>query len=291
MDKILLNKTALITGATQGLGKEIAIKLAEEGANLILCARNKDKLENIKTELEKSKLSSQTILIKSIDVSLEKDIKSLTKFTFKNFKTCEILINNAGIYGPKGAFEKLNFKEWLKSIEVNFIGSAMLCYYFLPFFKKQNYGKIIQLSGGGATKPMPNISGYASSKAAIVRLVETLAEEAKSYKIDINSIAPGALNTSMLDEVLSSGPNKVGKEYYEKSLKQKLNGGESFDNAVNLVLFLASSQSDGISGKLISAIWDNWALWPEHKNILQNSDVYTLRRIVGKDRQMNWGDR
>jgi short-subunit dehydrogenase len=291
MKKELNNKTALITGATQGLGKEIAIHFVKEGANVILCARDLQKLEDIKSKLKKIQSHSQVILSKVVDVSLEVDIQNLTKFTFDNCKTCEILINNAGIYGPKGKFEEINIKDWLNTIDINFIGSAMLCHYFLPFFKKQNYGKIIQLSGGGATKPMPNISGYAASKAAIVRLIETLAEENKGYNIDINSVAPGSLNTGMLDEILISGSSKVGEEYFTKALKQKADGGESFEKALSLITFLASSKSDGISGKLISAIWDDWERWPKHKKKLLDSDVYTLRRIIGKDRKMNWGDK
>lgn len=290
MKKNLLNKIVLITGANRGLGKEIAKTFALEGASLILCARNLKMLQETKVELQKIISPKQRIVIQSLDICSEKDIKFLTTYTFENFKKCDILINNAGVYGPKGLFDEINFNDWFKTIETNFIGSAMLCHYFLPFMKKQNYGKIIQLSGGGATKPMPYISGYASSKAAIVRLVETLAHETKKFNIDINSIAPGALNTSMLEEIISAGPKKVGLEYYKKSIKQKQNGGESFQNAANLALFLASSESDGITGKIISAVWDDWKKWPKYKNEFLNSDVYTLRRIVGKDRQMRWGD-
>lgn len=291
MKKELENKTALITGASKGLGKEIAFHFVKQGANVILCARNTKKLLEVKRKLEKIKSTSQIVLTKVVDVSSEVDIKNLVKFTFDNFLTCEILINNAGIYGPKGKFEEVEIIDWLETIKVNFIGSALLCYYFLPFFKRQNYGKIIQLSGGGATKPMPNISGYASSKAAIVRLVETLAIETKEYNIDINSVAPGPLNTEMLDEILLSGPSKVGEEYFKRALKQKENGGESFEKALSLINFLASPKSDGISGKLISAIWDNWEAWPRNKKLILNSDTYTLRRIVGKDRKMAWGDK
>ena len=146
------------------------------------------------------------------------------------------------------------------------------------------------MSGGGATNPLPNISAYAVSKAAIVRFAETLAEEVRGFGIDVNAIAPGALNTGMLQEVLVSGPDKAGKIFYEKALAQKKNGGEPLIKGADLALFLASSTSDGITGKLISAVWDKWENWPEYLDELNNSDAYTLRRIVGRDRGLDWGD-
>ena len=95
----------------------------------------------------------------------------------------------------------------------------------------------------------------------------------------------------MLDEVLEAGPEKVGKDFYERSLKQKESGGSPLGRGADLALFLASAASDGITGKLISAIWDDWEHWPEHLDELSSSDVYTLRRIAGRDRDMTWGDK
>ena len=145
----------------------------------------------------------------------------------------------------------------------------------MPYFKKRNKGKIIQLSGGGAASPLPFISSYAVSKAAIVRFVENLSEEVKNYNIYINAVAPGPLNTDMLKEVLKAGQKKVGKTYYNKALKRKKTEGISFSKACELILFLGSKYSNGISGKLISALWDDWKNWPNYKELLQNSAAYT----------------
>ena len=161
----------------------------------------------------------------------------------------------------------------------------------LPYFKQRRYGKIIQLSGGGATNPLPRISAYAVSKAAIVRFAETLAEEVRGLGIDVNAIAPGALNTGMLDEILAAGEEKVGAEFYEKSLRQKESGGAPLSRGANLAVFLASSKSDGITAKLISAIWDDWENWGDSLDILNSSDVYTLRRITGRDRNLDLGEK
>ena len=289
--KFLANKVAIITGASEGLGFEIAKKFILEGANITICSRNKRNLKLAKESLIKILHSNQKILVIPADVSKQSDVKKIINLTIKKFGKCNILVNNAGIYGPKGKIENINWKDWKKTIEINLFGSILMCRHLIKYFKKKKYGKIIQLSGGGATNPLPNLSAYAASKAAIVRFMETLALEVRDFNIDINSIAPGALNTKMLDEVINSGPNKVGVDFYKRALKQKKTGGTSLNYGSELAVFLASSESDGISGRLISAVWDNWKEWPKHINKLSNSDVYTLRRIIGRDRGFSWGDK
>ena len=288
---MLTNKVAIITGANQGLGLEIAKKYAAAGANLMLCARNGALLDGALKEIKKHIASGQVILARQADISKEKEVSGLVDSTLKQLGACHILVNNAGIYGPKGNVEDVDWSAWIKAIEINVYGSVLMCRELIPHFKKQHYGKVIQLSGGGATNPLPKISAYAVSKAAIVRFAETLAEELKEYGVDVNALAPGALNTRMLDEVLMAGPEVVGKDFYQKSLNQKESGGASIDRASELALFLASPQSDGITGKLISAAWDNWEEWPNHISELAGTDAYTLRRIIGRDRNIDWGDK
>lgn len=290
MDLNLNGKTAIITGASQGLGREIAKRYVLAGANVMLFARSEDSLLTLQKELLKKAKEGQKICIKVGDVRREEDVFAAVSATLKEIGALHILVNNAGIYGPKGNTEDVAWDEWAQTIEINLFGSVLMCRAVLPHFKAQKYGKIIQLSGGGATKPMPFISAYAASKAAIVRFSESLAQEIHEFGIDINSVAPGALNTAMLDEVLAAGPEKVGQDYYEKCIEQQLSGGGSFVKATDLILFLASSASDGITGKLISAAWDNWENWPLYKDELAKSDSYTLRRVIGKDRGLEWGD-
>lgn len=291
MKKILSNKVAIITGANQGLGLEIAKTYAAAGANLMLCARDEYLLNAALLEVKRYAVADQEILAQKTDVSSEAEVSNLIDSTFNQLGECHILVNNAGIYGPKGDIDGVNWYEWTKAVEINVYGSVLLCRKLMPHFKQRRYGKVIQLSGGGATNPLPKFSAYAVSKAAIVRFAETLAEEVRGFGIDVNAIAPGALNTRMLDEVLIAGPEVVGKGFYEKSLKQKESGGASMDRAAELALFLASQRSDGITGKLISAAWDNWEEWPKHISELDRTDAYTLRRIVGRDRNLDWGDK
>jgi NAD(P)-dependent dehydrogenase (short-subunit alcohol dehydrogenase family) len=291
MQKVLAGKRAIITGANQGLGLEIARKFVLAGADLMLCARNASMLEDARAELAGLGSAGQKIVTQVADVSVETDVHSVVTQTLALLGGCHILVNNAGVYGPKGEIESVDWADWMKAIEINVYGSVLMSRAVLPHFKAQGYGKVIQLSGGGATNPLPRISAYAVSKAAIVRYAETLAEEVRGTGIDVNSIAPGALNTRMLDEILQAGPEKVGQAFYERSVKQKETGGAPLDKGADLALFLASSASDGITAKLISAVWDDWEHWPEHLNELSSSDVYTLRRIAGRDRGFEWGDK
>ena len=288
---ILQGKNAIVTGANQGLGREIARVYAQAGASLLICARDPDLLQAAQQELSQSLLPGQTIDAVAADVSNGDSVYSLVERAVQRFGQIDILVNNAGIYGPMGAIEEVDWQAWLKTIEINLFGSILMCKAVLPHMKVRRAGKIIQLSGGGATTPMPMVSAYAVSKAAVVRFTDTLAEEVREFGIDVNAVAPGALNTRMLDEVLAAGPDKVGETFFERSTQQKASGGAGLEWGVALALFLASAASDGITGKLISAQWDRWDEWPQHLDELRRSDAYTLRRIAGRDRNMTWGDK
>ncbi len=284
----LQGRVAIITGASQGLGFEIATQYVLAGASVVVCARDKADLVRATESLALKALSKSSVLSMTADVAQPADVDSLVKFALKNFERVDILVNNAGIYGPKGPIETIVWDDWVHAINVNLLGSVLMCRAVVPLMKNQGYGKIIQLSGGGATNPMPNLSSYAVAKAGVVRFVETLALELAKHNVDVNAIAPGALNTRMLDEAIDSGPEKIGKEFYEKALKQKASGGAGLERGAKLAVFLGSVDSDGISGKLISALWDPWEDLTQHKGDLVGSDIYALRRIVPEDRGQSW---
>lgn len=286
----LKGKNAVITGSNQGLGRAIAEEFIAQGANILICARNEKLLESTRLELSSRIMKSQNVYVCQVDVTDRESLNHLYKTALEKFGRIDILVNNAGVYGPKGAIEEIDWDEWVKAINVNLLGTVLACKIFVPHFKNNGHGKIINLSGGGATAPLPYISAYAASKAAVVRFTETLAEELKGAGVEVNCIAPGALNTRLLDEILEAGPEKVGKIFYERSVAQKQQGGTPLVKGAELCVFLASERSNGITGKLISAVWDPWKELPKHLEDLKISDVYTLRRIVPKDRGMDWGE-
>ena len=284
----LSNLVALVTGASQGLGRKIAEEFVREGAHVVICARDGKLIESTGKELERLASTDQRILTGACDVSSAEQVEKLFGEIERRLGGADVLVNNAGIYGPKGSSDTVDFTSWRRAIEINLFGTFLPCRLAIRRMKQKGRGKIINLSGGGATSPMPRISAYAASKAAVVRLTETLAEELREFSIDVNAVAPGALNTRLLDEVLEAGPDVVGNTFFEKALKQRDSGGVPLEKAARLCVYLASSESDGITGKLISAQWDPWENLHEFREQIDKSDVYTLRRIVPEDRGLEW---
>jgi NAD(P)-dependent dehydrogenase (short-subunit alcohol dehydrogenase family) len=284
----LAGRAALITGASQGLGRAIAEAYVREGASVVICARDAALLAQVRGELAALAGPGQRVVAETCDVSQPAAVDALVAAALGALPGLDILVNSAGIYGPKGAIEDNDWAEWVRAIEIDLFGAVLLCRAIVPHLKRAGRGKIVQLSGGGATAPLPRLSAYATAKAAVVRFAETLAHELAEHRIDVNCIAPGALNTRMLDEIIAAGPDAVGAEFYRRSLAQKDSGGAGLDKGAQLAVFLASPASDGITGRLISAVWDPWPALAERKAELAAGDIYTLRRIVPGDRGKDW---
>ncbi len=285
----LADRFAVVTGASQGFGYAIASRFVQEGASVLLCARTAEDLDGAAESLRAAAVPGAQVFAERADVSAEADVGRLAEVIKKQFGKLDILVSNAGVYGPKGAIDEVSWSDWSHAISINLLGTVLCCRAFLPLLRQATRGKILLVSGGGATKPLPFLSAYAASKAAVVRFGETLAEELRDAGVDVNSIAPGALNTRLLEEVLSAGPEKVGQSFFEASLRQKESGGTPLDRGAELCVYLASSESDGITGKLISAVWDPWTDLAAHRQDLEKTDVYTLRRIVPGERGLPWG--
>jgi NAD(P)-dependent dehydrogenase (short-subunit alcohol dehydrogenase family) len=200
------------------------------------------------------------------------------------------LICNAGVIGPIDKFLDNEINDWEDSFNINLYGTLNLVMGVLPSMLSREDGKVIHISGGGATAPLFGMSSYAASKAAAVRFIETLALEYKDSGITFNSVAPGMLKTKLLDQMLEAGPNRIGGNLFTKSLAKREAPNDTSQQAISLIDFLSSRSSIGITGKLISAEWDNWSEWPNNLDQLKNSDLYTLRRIAGRDRGQQWGD-
>jgi NAD(P)-dependent dehydrogenase (short-subunit alcohol dehydrogenase family) len=287
MSGALAGRTALITGASQGLGLEIARSYLREGARIVICARSGDTLHAAQEELA----GLGEVHGRPADVASPEEAEALVAFAVERLGGLDILVNNAGVYGPKGAIDDVDWAVWAKAIEINLMGSVLPARFALPHLRAAQRGKVVQLSGGGATNPLPFLSAYAASKAAVVRFMETLAGEVAGHGIDVNAIAPGALNTRMLDEVLEAGPDAVGEAFYAKALQQRDSGGTSLERGAALSVYLGSRKSDGITGRLLSAVWDPWEDLETHAPDLVGTDIYTLRRIIPSERGQGWGER
>jgi 3-oxoacyl-[acyl-carrier protein] reductase len=286
----LNGRAAIITGASQGLGAAIAARFAAEGASLALCARNEAEIAAKRDELLAAHPTAK-ILAERADVASESEMDAFFAAAERQLGRIDILVNNAGIYGPMGTIDTVDWGDWVKAIAINLTGNVYCARKAVQLFKPNRYGKIINLSGGGATNPLPGISAYAASKAALVRFTETLALELQEFGIDVNAVAPGALATRLTDELIAAGPDKVGNVLYSRMLTIQKEGGTPLDLGAELCVYLASAESDGLTGRLISAPWDPWPFSAEARADIAGSDIYTLRRIVPKERGKDWGDR
>ena len=191
----LKGRFALITGASQGLGAEIARHYVTNGASVLLCARSADKLAEQQQALAPLLAPGARVVTVVGDVGEAKDVDLIFEKLRAEFPRLDILVNNAGIYGPMGNIEDVDWNEWVDAIRINLLGLVYVSRAAMPMFRAQHYGKIINISGGGAANPMPAITAYAASKAGVVRFTESLALECKNDRIDVNAIAPGALVT------------------------------------------------------------------------------------------------
>jgi NAD(P)-dependent dehydrogenase (short-subunit alcohol dehydrogenase family) len=272
----LAGKAAIITGAGRGIGKAIAFAFAREGADVLVASRTL--AEVAETAQQVRDLGRRAIPL-TVDVSDRDGVEMMIAAALDKFGKVDILVNNAGTCGPIGPLIDSDPERWLQTIRTNLFGVLFCSRAVLPFMIRQRRGKIINLSGGGATSPRPNFSAYAASKAATVRLTETLAEEVKGFNIQVNAIAPGAVNTRLTDEILAAGA-AAGEGELARTRRQKETGGVPPEQAAALAVFLASEESDRLSGRLISAVWDDWETMSDRIDEIMGSDLYTLRRVV-----------
>jgi NAD(P)-dependent dehydrogenase (short-subunit alcohol dehydrogenase family) len=286
----LAGRTAIITGASQGLGAVIAEHYLAEGANVALCSRNANDLDAQHKRLAAA-YGADHVWAKPADISAKSDVDALFDEAQSHFGRLDILVNNAGVYGPMGSIDAVDWDEWVQAIAINLTGTVYCARKAVAIFKPQRYGKIVILSGGGATSPLPGISAYAASKAAIVRFTETLALEMREWNIDVNAVAPGALMTRLTEQLIAAGPERVGAAFHARMVKLKQDGGTPLTLGAAMCAYLASAESDGLTGRLLAAQWDPWPFSEEHAREIAESDIYTLRRIVPGDRGRPWGDR
>jgi NAD(P)-dependent dehydrogenase (short-subunit alcohol dehydrogenase family) len=221
------------------------------------------------------------------DITNFKALEAAAQRVNGEFQNVDILVNNAGAQGRFGPFVEVDFEHWRNLFEINFFSAARLTQLILPSMLERKWGRIINISGGGATAPRLNATGYGVSKCALCRWSETLAQEIRDSGVTVNSVAPGAMNTRMLDEILAAGMERLPQEH-AKAQAQAKSGGVPPTEAAALVLFLASEAAGRITGKLISAPWDGWRNFPSHLDEINATDIYTLRRIIPKDRGMSW---
>jgi len=274
---MMKDKVAIVTGGSRGIGEAVAIALAREGARLVLAARTEPELHQATQRLQALGAGAHGV---SADVSKPRDAERIVQAALRTFGQVDVLVNAAGVHGPIGPMWDVDASAWVHAIEVNLCGTFFCCQAVLPHMIERRQGKIINFSGGGAASPLPRFSAYGASKAAIVRLTETLAEEVKEYNIQVNAIAPGAVDTRLQDDVLAAGDRAGAQLVRIQKLRATGEGGVPQELPADLAAFLASPRSDGLTGKLIAAPYDAWQSWDAARIAkLMASPWLTLRRL------------
>ncbi len=279
------NKVAIVIGGSRGIGRAIALRLAAAGARVVVAARDAAALEEAAREASSRGLE---VLTAKTDVVDRTAVEALVADAVKKFGRLDIMVNTAAVHGPIGPFIEADPEAFERTVAANLFGAANSIRVAAAAMIKNGGGRILLLGGGGAVTPRPMLSAYAASKAAIVRLVETAALELKAAGVEVNVLAPGAINTRLTEELAAAGPEILGDEH-DQVLNQLARGGDSIAAAAETALFLVSDRARGLTGRVISAKWDDLAGLEKNISKIAETDLYTLRRIVPRDRGMTLG--
>lgn len=280
----------VLTGSSTGIGRAIAQRLLARGDLVWGIARS--------DQSDFAALHPGRFHFSCCDVAQWPELARAAASVAAAWPQVDGLITAAGLQGEIGRTFTADPLRWSATIRANLDGTFFALRAFAALLAPlSGRAKIICFSGGGATKPRARFSAYGVAKTGVVRLVETIADEERGRRLDINAIAPGAINTRLTDEVLALGPTVVGEAEYAAAQKVKAGGpsheaetkpAASLEKALALVEWLLSPASDGISGRLLAAPWDPWPTLDQHAPELARSDIYTLRRIVPEDRGLKW---
>ena len=236
-----------------------------------MLARSKPELDLAQLEIEHA---GGVALRLRADVREPEQILTAIDRMVVHYGSIDIVICAAGIQGPIGPLIETPSKAWVETIETNLFGVVNVCRGVLPGMMARRAGKILVMSGGGAAAARPNFTAYSTSKAALARMVESLAEEVRDHNVQVNCMSPGGAYTSMTDEILHAG-EKAGWKEIEDARQIRMTGGVAAEKQIDLALFLTSERANHISGKLVH-VRDDWKKL-ERENV--NAELYTLRRV------------
>ena len=240
--QLLANKTAIVTGAGQGIGRAVAKGLAEQGASVVVAELNGENGARVAKDIEASGGAALAI---QTDVSKEASVEAMVKEAQRVFREVHILVNNAALF-PASSVAEMQVSEWVQVIRTNLTGSFFCARAVMPGMKQRGAGRIINFTSGRALQGSKHGAHYAASKGGIVGFTKSLALELAPYGITVNSICPGAIDTPQ-----PKAHVKDEAEFYAKAKKIPLGRVGQPEDLVGSVLFLASDWSSYITGQMI----------------------------------------
>jgi NAD(P)-dependent dehydrogenase (short-subunit alcohol dehydrogenase family) len=284
----LVGRRVLVTGGSRGIGRACAEAALEAGARVVLAARDGSRLERTARELS-ARHGGEPVSWLAVDVGDEGAVDRMVTEAGSRLGGLDGVVHAAAVVGPIGPTVDVAADAWWEAVRVNLLGTLLVVRAAARAMGAGGGGaggRIVALSGGGATGPFPNYTAYAASKAAVVRLVETLAVELAG-RVEINALAPGFVATDIHRATLEAG-DAAGEEYLERTRRELERGGVPAELAGRAAVFLLSDAAAGLTGRLVAAPWDEWWRWPERRDRIAGGDLFTLRRIVPADREGQW---
>jgi 3-oxoacyl-[acyl-carrier protein] reductase len=266
------NRNVLVTGAGRGLGKRLALGFARLGARVALVSRSKAELDLTQIEIEQAGGNALRILADVTDAEKMSLAAERAHVAFQS--PIGILVCAAGVLGPIETFAQSSAKAWNEAFNINLMGVVNACRAVLPHMTARRSGKIIVLTCETDRPPHPLLSAYSVSKSAVVRLVEAIAAEVVDHNVQINCLDPGRAYTTLTDELIAA-QDRLEPSLTAEAREVRRSGGASADLQLQIAAFLASEQSNHISGKLIQISDD----WQKLKNATLRPDALTLRRV------------
>lgn len=237
----LANKVALITGSSRGIGKAIALKMAAEGARVVLTARTVEAAETVAAQIREQ---GGEALVLAVDVAVPAQVEAMLKATTEKFGALHVLVNNAGITRDNLVM-RMSDEEWSAVLATNLTGTFNCIRAASKIMMKQRQGKIINLTSVVAEMGNKGQANYCAAKAGVIGLTKTVARELASRNIQVNAIAPGFVETDM-----TAGLSEAAKEAMLQSVPLGRSG--TADDVANMALFLASSEADYVTGQTMN---------------------------------------
>lgn len=252
---VLTDRVAVITGGTRGIGRSIAELFGRAGARVVVSSSQANAVRQTITDLTRLGIQCSGF---ACDVSVRTQVEALVQKVVADWGNIDIWVNNAGISGPFGYTLDIPPSEWEQVLRVNVLGCYYGCTAVLPHMLERRYGKIINVSGGGASRAQRFLSAYSSSKAAIVRFSEGLAREYNQAFLSINVLEPGLVKTDMITQARAVGSASDALKHLPFLLHAM---GTTLEETADLALQMASSATDGVSGKVFQVMPRYRAIW------------------------------
>jgi len=251
--------TALVTGASQGIGREIAVTLGEEGANVALCARS----DGIYETAEMIDDSDRTLAVET-DVTEEDTVREAIEETVETFGGLDCVVNNAGIAGPTAPIEETDREDWEWTLDVNVTGVYLVTKHAVPYLRESDRASIVNISSISGKEPLVYRSPYTTSKMAVIGLTRTLAFELSDHEITVNAVCPGNVNSERMDRVIERKARELNTS--EAAVREEITEGAALgrmvepEDVADMVAYLASDKGRHITAQDINidagTIWD-----------------------------------